>query len=302
MTVLDQVMQRIGQTNILDGPADRVSVAVSKVTHNAPVSTIVSGTWLGHPLHPVLTDVPIGAWSSALVLDLLGGRRSRRAAQSLVGVGVLGALPTALTGLADWVDTGAEARRLGIAHATLNSAALTFYTLSWRARRRGHHARGVALALGGATAVAAAATIGGHLVYRSGIGVDVNIFDTGPDEWTPIDDGSTPLTGIEGMHVTAADADVLALHNGDGSWRGVGARCSHRDGPLQEGTFEHGCVTCPWHHSRFDLRDGSVVDGPATAPQPLYDVVADAGRLKLRRRHTPAASVEPLMSATDDEE
>jgi nitrite reductase/ring-hydroxylating ferredoxin subunit/uncharacterized membrane protein len=284
MTPLDRLLSLVGRVTVLDGPAERASTAISKVTHRPPVSTVVSGTWLGHPLHPVLTDLPIGAWTSALVLDVLGGRPARPAAQALIGVGLLGAVPTALTGIADWADTGKEARRLGAAHALLNSAAVACYVMSWRARHRRHHAVGVGLGLCGAALVSAAATIGGHLVYRSGIGVDVNIFDTGPEEWTGADAGATPLPDVDGLHMTAADADVLALHDTDGAWRGVGARCSHRDGPLEEGTFADGCVTCPWHHSRFDLRTGAVVDGPATAPQPMYDVVVDDGRFRVRRR------------------
>jgi nitrite reductase/ring-hydroxylating ferredoxin subunit/uncharacterized membrane protein len=284
MALVDQVMQRLGRLSALDDPAERVSVAVSKVTHRPPVSRVLSGTWLGHPLHPVLTDVPIGAWGGALALDLVGGRRHRASAQRLVGLGVVAAVPTALTGLADWADTGAEARRLGAVHALLNSTALLCFVSSWRARRHGHHLRGVGSSLVGAAVVGAAATIGGHLVYRSGIGVDVNIFDTGPDEWTAADDEGEPLEGIDGRHISAADADLLALRDGSDRWRGIGARCSHRGGPLEQGDFEGGCVTCPWHHSRFDLRTGAVVDGPATAPQPLYDVAGVDGRLRVRRR------------------
>ena len=111
MSALDSVIARLEQVEALDGVAERVSVAASYVTHLPPISSILSGTWIGHPLHPILTDLPIGSWTSAFVLDLVGGRRSRKAAQSLVGLGVLAAVPTALTGLADWADTGGGTRR-----------------------------------------------------------------------------------------------------------------------------------------------------------------------------------------------
>jgi nitrite reductase/ring-hydroxylating ferredoxin subunit/uncharacterized membrane protein len=281
MSALDSVIARLEQVNTLDEVAERVSVGASYVTHRPPVSSILSGTWIGHPLHPILTDLPIGSWTSAFVLDLVGGRRSRKAAQSLVGLGILAAVPTALTGLADWADTGGATRRVGTFHALTNSVGLGCYVLSWRARRRGHHYRGVAWAMAGATAATAAASLGGHLVYRLGTGVDVNAHATGPEDWTDATSASS-LPGGEGRYVEAGPAKVLALHDGPGGWHGIGARCSHRDGPLEEGEFADGCVTCPWHKSRFRLDDGSVVDGPATAPQPRYDVRERDGTVSVR--------------------
>jgi nitrite reductase/ring-hydroxylating ferredoxin subunit/uncharacterized membrane protein len=280
MPALDELIQRIEQVDALDAGAEAVASAVSRVTHRPPVSNVVGGSWLGHPVHPALTDLPIGFWTSALVLDLCAGRSGRRAAQSLVGLGVLSAVPTALTGLADWSDTSGRTRRVGIAHALLNSAGLVSFTLSWRARRHGHHARGLLFTMVGSAAATLAASLGGHLVYRTGTGVDVNAFNPGPTDWAPLDGDLEPVTGLDGGYATAAGEPLLVSRTTHG-WNAIGARCSHRGGPLQQGTVADGCVTCPWHQSRFRLDDGAVVDGPAAAPQPTYAVSEVDGRLSV---------------------
>ena len=182
---VDKLIARIEAVDSLDAAAEQLSQAVSRVTHRPPVSNVVGGSWLGHPVHPVLTDLPIGFWTSAFMLDLVGGRSARQAAQSLVGMGVLSAVPTALTGLADWSDTVGRTRRVGIAHALCNSAGLLSYTLSWQARRRGRHGLGVLFGLAGSAAATLAAGLGGHLVYRKGTGVDVNAFQPEPEPVPP---------------------------------------------------------------------------------------------------------------------
>jgi uncharacterized membrane protein len=125
---------------------------------------LLRGTWLGHALHPPLTDVPIGFWTSALVLDLLGGAQARPAAQRLVGLGILSALPTAVTGVAEWSATGTRDQRVGVVHAVANVAALTLFTASWRARRADRHAAGAALGLVASSALGLGGYLGGHLV------------------------------------------------------------------------------------------------------------------------------------------
>src|SRR5687767_6119288 len=156
---LDQVAQRIGPL------AERLGTG--------PVKDLLSGTWLGHPLHPVLTDVTIGAWTSAAMLDVVDGERSADAARRLVGLGVLSAGPTALAGWSDWADTEGEERRAGVAHALGNTAAIAAFGLSWAARRAGRRGLGIALSTLGTGIASATAYIGGHLVYSRGVGVDV---------------------------------------------------------------------------------------------------------------------------------
>ncbi len=281
MPPFNELIERIENLQGLDGPAGPVSVAISKATHEPPVSSLLGGTWLGHPVHPALTDLPIGFWTTAFFLDLFGGKGGRRAARRFVGLGVVFALPTAATGLADWADTGGGTRHIGMTHGLINTTALTLYALSWRARRRSHTLRGIALSLAGATLATAGAYLGGHLVYRRGIGVDVNVFTEEPHDWTRPNKAPEPLEGATGLYVEAGEARVVATRT-DGTWYGIGARCSHRGGPLQEGTFQGGCVTCPWHNSRFRLTDGEVIDGPASVSQPRYEVRDDGESVAVR--------------------
>lgn len=130
---------------------------------------LLQGMWLGHAVHPVLTDVTLGFWTSANTLDLIGGRQSRPAADRLLALGILSALPTALTGLAEWTATGGREQRVGVVHAVANTVALTLYTASWRARARDRRARGVALALAGTAAAGVGGLLGGHLAAVRGV-------------------------------------------------------------------------------------------------------------------------------------
>ncbi len=284
MQALENLSRRIEGLSALDPVANRLANAVSAVSHRPVVASALAGTPLGHPLHPLLTDLPIGSWTSAFILDLFGGASARPGSRSLIGVGVLTAVPTAVTGLADWADTSGSTRRIGAVHAAINTTALGLYALSWRSRRRGRHARGVALAMLGATAATAGAYLGGHLVYRTGTGVDVNAGRSEPDDWTEARTVN-PLPEDKGVYVVADGTEVLATRQ-EGRWTGIGARCSHRGGPLQDGEIEGGCVTCPWHFSRFALEDGAVVAGPATAPQPRYAVREEGGAFSLRPAST----------------
>lgn len=171
------VVDRFGPR--LDAVAERIGPIAEKLG-TGPLKDLLSGTWLGHPLHPVLTDVTIGAWTSAGMLDVLGGERSTDAARRLIGLGVLSAGPTALAGWSDWADTEGDERRAGVAHALGNTAAIAAFSLSWAARRGGRRGLGVALSMAGAGIASATAYIGGHLVYSRGVGVDVTAFDRLP--------------------------------------------------------------------------------------------------------------------------
>ncbi|HWG73641.1 MAG TPA: Rieske (2Fe-2S) protein [Acidimicrobiales bacterium] len=261
---------------------DRLSGPLNRVVHKIPISDKVqgalSGTWLGHPVHPFLVATPIGCWTSASLLDLLGGRR--RAAQTLVGAGVASAVPTALTGAADWSDTTGAEQRVGFVHLSLNLVATGCYTASWLARRRARHARGVAWALAGAGLASAAGWLGGHLAYALGVGVDTNAFEGGPAEWTEID-GDPPAEGALSAGAVGGVGLLLARHGGELAV--LANRCSHRGGPLSDGELDRGCVTCPWHGSRFDLANGEVRRGPAVVPQPTYQVRAVSGQVEVRR-------------------
>lgn len=255
----------------------------SNVVRPGSVKDVLSGTWMSHPLHPILTDVTIGAWTSAFVLDVLGGEQARPASDRLVGVGVLSAVPTALTGLSDLADVvNSEERSIGAAHALGNVTGVVLYALSYLARKRGSRGFGTVLSTLGATVMTAAGFLGGHLAYRKGIGVDQTAFEPTFDEWTVVMDEDALAEG-EPRRETVSGANLVLCRSG-GNVYALASRCSHRGGPLHKGTISDGTVTCPWHRSTFSLVDGSVVQGPATAPQPAYDTRVRDGKIEVRAR------------------
>ncbi len=278
---LQALAQRAEELAIFDRPGTWLGRQVSRIVKPGPAKDALSGTWLGHPLHPLLTDVPIGAWASSLVLDLFGGNQTRRAARMLVGVGLVSAVPTAAAGLSDFSDTSGVERRVGAVHATFNSVALGLYAASWLARRRGRHSTGVALGLGGGLAVVGGGFLGGHLAYGRGLGVDRTAFDQEPGEWTPVVEESQLA---EGQPTLAEAGDVpLVLVRRDGRVLALADTCTHRGGPLHQGELEAGAViVCPWHGSAFAMEDGEVVRGPATARQPAYQTRVIDGTVEVR--------------------
>jgi nitrite reductase/ring-hydroxylating ferredoxin subunit/uncharacterized membrane protein len=237
----------------------------------------LSGRGLGHPLHPLLVAGPLGAWGSALLCDLTG---ESDAARRLTGAGVVAAVPTMLSGASDWLDTAGAEQRVGVAHLAGNLVATSLYAASWVARRRGRPGLGRGLAGAGAVAASGAGWLGGHLSYGLGVGVDTNAFDGGPGDWTPVE-GALPEG--DGMQRVQVGGLPLAAVRQGGAVSALADRCSHRGGPLSDGELDGGCVTCPWHGSRFDARTGAVRRGPATVPQPVYEVRLAAGGAEARR-------------------
>jgi uncharacterized membrane protein len=156
--------QRLEQTQALDAVVRLVQPLVDALLADPDRAALLQGMWLGHAVHPLLTDVPIGTWTSATVLDLIGGRQAQPAARRLIGVGILAAAPTAITGWAEWGPTEPRDKRTGVVHAAANVTALSLYTASWRARGKGRHLRGVVLGLAGSTALGLGGYLGGHLV------------------------------------------------------------------------------------------------------------------------------------------
>ncbi|HUP68439.1 MAG TPA: Rieske (2Fe-2S) protein [Acidimicrobiales bacterium] len=277
---LHELVERLGRIEGLDAAAKPAGKAVARAVAPRPLKDLLSGSWLGHPFHPLLTDIPIGAWTSAFVLDLVGGRRSQEAADLLIGLGVLAAVPTAATGASDWSDYLGEERRIGFLHAMANVAATACYGASYLARRRGSRARGVGMSLAGAALATGGGYLGGHLAYVRGVNVNRNAWDQALDEWTPVADEADLREG-EPVVVQAGETPVLLVCH-DGRILAIADRCGHAGGPLHEGTFENGCVICPWHQSTFRLADGGVVHGPATVAQPAYDVRVENGKVQLR--------------------
>lgn len=283
VAVVEDVLERIEEAEGLDRVARPLAKAVAKVVPHGPVKDALSGTWLGHPLHPLLTDVAIGSWTSAFLLDVFGGEGTEAAADALVAAGVVSALPTALAGLSDWSDLLGAERRVGLIHAAANVLAVTCYGLSWVARRKGDRGRGVALGLLGASVATVGGYLGGHLSYRQGVNVNRNAWEEGPEGWVDV---AAESELVEGRPV-AADADgvrVCLVKRGS-ALHAIADVCGHAGGPLHEGELDgEGRVTCPWHGSTFRVQDGAVVHGPATAPQPDFETRVQDGRVSVRRR------------------
>ncbi len=240
------------------------------------IKNFMHGTWLGHPLHPVLTDVPIGAWTAGLVLDAI----DEPAADAVLAVGLAGALAAALPGLTDWNSTTGNPRRLGLVHGLMNIATAGLYASSLIARRSRNRRKGRFLAALGYGMMLGGAYLGGQLVYSMQIGVNHAAGEQAPRDFVPVLPESELREG-ELRRVMAGDVGVLLVRRG-GAIHAIGEVCSHLGGPLAEGTLEGGVVRCPWHGSRFSLEDGHVVDGPATHKQPLYEARVRNGQIEVR--------------------
>jgi nitrite reductase/ring-hydroxylating ferredoxin subunit/uncharacterized membrane protein len=277
----ESLIAGIERARSLDAVGRKLGLAVANVVRPGRGKDLLAGTWLGHPVHPLLTDLPIGTWTSASILDLVGGGQARRAADALVGVGVLAAVPTAATGLSDLADVvDPRERSLGTAHALGNLTALVLYGGSYLARRRGRRAAGVRLAMLGAAVMTGAGFIGGHLAFRKGVGVDQTVFRRRVEDWTPVlEERELPET--KARRVSAGGTDILLYRRGDRVFA-LANRCSHRGGPLHKGRVADGTVRCPWHLSTFSLEDGAILQGPATAPQPCYEARVRDGAIEVR--------------------
>ena len=220
-----------------------------------------------------------------MILDLVGGEDGESSADLLIGTGLLAAAPTFVTGWSDYADTTVASdavRRVGIVHAVANGTGAALFAGSLLARGRGDRGRGKLLALAGMGAVSAGGWLGGHLSYAQGVGVDNTAFEQYPADWTPVIDDAQLVDG-QPQRVEVDGIPLLVVRDG-GQVRVLADRCSHRGGPLSEGEIEDGCVTCPWHGSRFRLADGSVERGPAAYPQPALDVRVSGGKVEVRDR------------------
>lgn len=276
--------ERIGAIEALDGPATAIGGLIrGLLPSGGGVKDVLSGTWIGHALHPMLTDIPIGTWTSATLLDLVGGRGSRPAAQRLVVVGLAAAAPTAWSGWTDWADsepTDDQVRRIGIVHAIANGTAAALYGASYAARRRGAHTTGVLLGLAGAGAMGAGGWLGGDLAFARGVGVNETLFDDEPADWTPALDASM-LVDNRPTQAIVGDLEVVIVKR-NGTIHALADRCAHRGGMLHEGEIDGDCITCPLHGTRFHLDDGSLERGPSAYPQPVYEARINNGRVEIR--------------------
>ncbi|MEV0006056.1 Rieske (2Fe-2S) protein [Micromonospora sp. NPDC050980] len=279
-----RLLTKLEQASGLDRVGDRLQRAVQGTLSSQRVRDALHGVWLGHPLHPAMVQVPVGAWISAAMVDLLPGQR--RAATALVGLGTVSALPAAVAGWNDWAALSRDQRRIGLVHAGANVVGLTLYAGSLAARLNGRHGLGRALAYLGLSAAGGGAYLGGHLAYKQGAQVSQSISDLHliGDGWHALGELSS-LPQRELVTRRIDDVSVLLYRQGD-DVSVLLERCPHQSGPLGEGEVRqidgHACVVCPWHGSAFRLDGGEVVHGPAANDQVVLPTRVVAGRVEAR--------------------
>jgi nitrite reductase/ring-hydroxylating ferredoxin subunit/uncharacterized membrane protein len=285
----ETLMQRVVEAlPFLDDIADEVQPKVQEVVAagGTTARNVLDGVWLEAPLHPALTDVPVGAWTAALVFDGLdvatGKEPIRHAADASLVLGTLGAFGASVTGLSDWRYLSGGSRRMGVAHALLNTIGLILSIVSLILRASGRRNAGRLTFITGYSISGMAAHLGGELSYHYGLRVDRNVFEeAGPDEFVPVLDESE-LAQNDLRRVEVEGVGVLLSRSSAGEVCAIAATCNHFSGPLEAGDRQGDTVVCPLHNSRFDLCSGKVIDGPAVFPQSRYDTRVRNGRIEIK--------------------
>jgi nitrite reductase/ring-hydroxylating ferredoxin subunit/uncharacterized membrane protein len=286
----EAIFDLIGKQGWLESAADPISKAVRGAFAGETGKTIknaLHGTWFGHPLHPALIAIPVGAWTVAMILDSmegLSGRKELRAgADAAVGIGLIGALGAAVTGATDWSETDGRGKTIGLLHGLLNVGATALYTTSFFMRkRRRQRSKAVALSMLGFAISNASAYLGGHLVFGEQIGVDHTATPNASDpEKFRVAIAADELKANQLTRVTVGDTDIVLFKRGDDIFA-LSATCPHLGGPLDEGSVVGDAVQCPWHGSELALDDGHVVNGPTTFPARCYEVRVRAGNVEVR--------------------
>jgi nitrite reductase/ring-hydroxylating ferredoxin subunit/uncharacterized membrane protein len=289
----ETAMQVISRQEWLDRAADGLQPMVTQAFEaggqtGQEIKNFLHGKWLGHQLHPVLTDVPVGAWTVAAVLDcaeLAGRDEYAPGADAAIAIGLAGAVGAAVTGLTDWSATSGESRKVGLLHGLLNTAAATLYGTSLACRARDARGLGIGLSMLGYSVASVSAYLGGHLVFNNQVGVNHTAGTQGyPEEFTAVlpeaelEEGAMKCVHVGEMPVLLArqKGRIFALQN----------NCSHMNGPLNRGELlDDDSVRCPWHGSRYSLESGRVLDGPSTYDQPCFETRTRDGQIDIRKAH-----------------
>jgi nitrite reductase/ring-hydroxylating ferredoxin subunit/uncharacterized membrane protein len=279
--------ERLEQAHALDPVMRRLSGGVVRALPTGPRTDALHGVPFGQPAHPALVRLPLGCWTSAVLLDLFRG--TDRASRVLIGAGVAVTVPAAATGLADWSALHTGQQRVGLVHAVCQASAATLFLGSLAARASGRTRYGQLLSGGGLAVATAGSYLGGHLALRLGAGASHadQVSHLSGLGWHDLCD----VHGLPDRRPVRRQLGYLSLlvYRQGREVNVLSDRCSHLGGPLHQGRIvvERGaaCVACPWHGSTFAVADGTVVHGPATARQPAFDtrVTAD-GRVELRPR------------------
>jgi nitrite reductase/ring-hydroxylating ferredoxin subunit len=278
-------LDRLGWLRALSDQLSAVLVPLrERHQDNLALELLHGGRWVGHPLHPALSDLPVGLWTGVVVLDAAdrgsAPRRGIGPAGVLSAAGILAAGATALTGLSDWTVGEDQDRRVGLFHGLLNTVALGLQGASLGTRMAGHRSTARALGAASLTVTAAAGYLGGHLVFTKGVMVNRVAWTAGPRRWArtlqeaELPDDSPTAVGAEGRQV------MLYRHHG--RLYAIDNICSHAGGLLSRGPVTDLTVTCPLHGSRFALADGCVIRGPASQPQPVLPTRIRNGWIEVR--------------------
>jgi nitrite reductase/ring-hydroxylating ferredoxin subunit len=285
----------------LDPVAAGVRTLVRKVLPPSRPVDVLHGTPVGHPLHPPLAQAALAGWTGAAVLaavELLRRDGSRSTTTDvpdprtvLALVGLAGATPTVVTGLADWADLHEDQQRTGLVHA-MTMATTAGLSVAARLTRRPRTSALLDVAVGVVATLGAA--LGGHLAFRWAAGP--NHAEAFPhlakEGWSRVC-RTTDLEDGKPIAVVVGDEPVVVVRRGAATFA-LADRCSHLAGPLHEGELTEvngaACLVCPWHHTTFGLSDGSVVRGPGVAPQPVLDVRIIAGWVDVRPRPLPGVA------------
>jgi len=279
------IAERIERAPVLDRPVHALSDTVVRALPPGPRTDALHGVPFGQPAHPALVRMPLGCWTSAVLLDLFRG--SERASGTLVAVGLAAALPSAATGLADWSALHRHQQRVGLVHAISQAGATTLFGASLLARLTGRHGHGKMLSAGGLAAATVGAYLGGHLALRLGAGAShaEPIGHLAALGWHDL----CPLAELPDGRLVRRQLgylSLLALRQGD-AVQVLSDHCAHLGGPLHQGRLVSvdgdTCVSCPWHGSTFRVSDGTVVHGPATARQPAFESrISPSGWVQVR--------------------
>ncbi len=274
----------------LDSLGDPLQNALNSLfKNNGPAAqqakNMLNGTWLGHPLHPVLTDVPVGAFTCTMVLDaasaLSDSEGLNAAADITMATGLLGATGSALSGWADWSDTYGKDRKVGLLHGLSMVTMYVLYAGSFVARRRGARTTGTVLSTVGYGVLSAAAYLGGDEVFDLGYGVNHTAFEQAPSKYVP----AMAEAELEANKPTQAEAGGIKvlLVKQQGHIYALNDTCTHAGCSLAGGQLDGGTIVCPCHGSQFDLADGSIVRGPATYPEQALAVRVHEGMIEVKQ-------------------
>lgn len=286
----EQVENKLQKSKLITGSGQALSDFLNKFFQEGalrPIKLFLNGTWLEHPLHPLLTDVPVGAWTASLLLDLVAlvfaVQNLGLASAVAIGLGILAAFAAIATGFMDWMDVDPPERAVGFTHALINIIATLFFLVSFFVRM----SRGWEITIGafvisliGYVLITIGAFLGGSLVFRMGTMISRNAYRKPIKEFTPAI-AQNELAQDTLKRVEVKGQPILLVRRGDRIFA-VGAVCSHYGAPLEKGKLKDDCIECPFHYSLYSLADGRVKQGPSTSPLPTFQTRVNQGQIEVK--------------------